>query len=167
MKTAVVLITAIVAQAFGDVCLTKGMKAIVSLEEGGVGVSDKFSQISHIMLQAIQSPMVWVGTMLLIVFFALFSAALSWADLSFVLPATAFGYVLNVAAGSYFLGESVSNRRWAGAAIITLGVLFVSRSGERAVEARREELSAWGCRTDYRIVRLASWCLVAPRATCS
>jgi len=144
MKTAVVLITAIVAQALGDVCLTKGMKAISSLEAANVGSSETFSQVAHIALQALQSPMVWVGTLLLIVFFALFSAALSWADLSFVLPATAFGYVLNVAAGNYFLGESVSNRRWLGAAIITLGVLFVSRSGERTIETAPEELGAPG-----------------------
>jgi uncharacterized membrane protein len=143
MKTAVVLITAIVAQAFGDVCLTRGMKAISALE-ASAGASGWLSQVSHIALEAIQSPMVWVGTLLLIVFFVLFSAALSWADLSFVLPATAFGYVLNVAAGNYFLGESVSNRRWAGAAIITLGVLFVSRSGERAADTKREEFRAPG-----------------------
>jgi len=141
MKTAVVLITAIVAQAFGDVCLTKGMKAIAGLETSGAGLSELLSQVSHIGLQAMQSPMVWVGTLLLIVFFVLFSAALSWADLSFVLPATAFGYVLNVAAGNYFLGESVSNRRWAGALIITLGVLFVSRSGERTSETPRDEVA--------------------------
>jgi drug/metabolite transporter (DMT)-like permease len=141
MKTAVVLITAIVAQALGDVCLTKGMKAISSLETAN---SETFSQVAHIALQAIQSPMVWIGTLLLIVFFSLFSAALSWADLSFVLPATAFGYVLNVAAGSYFLGESVSNRRWLGAGVITLGVLFVSRSGERTIETAPDELGAPG-----------------------
>ena len=88
--------------------------------------------------------MVWVGTLLLIVFFVLYSAALSWADLSFVLPATAFGYVLNVAAGHYFLGELVSNRRWAGAVIITLGVLFVSRSGQRTGETPPGELHASG-----------------------
>jgi drug/metabolite transporter (DMT)-like permease len=73
-----------------------------------------------------------------------FSAALSWADLSFVLPATAFGYVLNVAAGYYFLGETVSTRRWAGAVIITLGVLFVSRSGDRTGDLPAEELRAAG-----------------------
>ena len=141
MKTAVVLITAIVAQTLGDVFLTRGMKAISSLETAN---AETFSQVAHIALQAIQSPMVWIGTLLLIVFFSLFSAALSWADLSFVLPATAFGYVLNVAAGNYFLGESVSNRRWLGAAIITLGVLFVSRSGERTIDAAPEELGAPG-----------------------
>jgi drug/metabolite transporter (DMT)-like permease len=141
MKTAVVLITAIVAQALGDVCLTKGMKAIVALEAADAG---SVAAVWHIALQAIQSPMVWIGTLLLIVFFVLFSAALSWADLSFVLPATAFGYVLNVAAGNYFLGESVSSRRWVGAAIITLGVLFVSRSGQSTVDRPGEQLPAPG-----------------------
>jgi drug/metabolite transporter (DMT)-like permease len=144
MKTAAVLITAIVAQALGDVCLTKGMKAIASPETSGGSFFESISQVSHIALQAMQSPMVWAGTLLLIVFFVLYSAALSWADLSFVLPATAFGYVLNVAAGYYFLGESVSNRRWAGAVIITLGVLFVSRSGHRTGEAPGDELRAAG-----------------------
>jgi drug/metabolite transporter (DMT)-like permease len=140
MKTAAVLIIAILAQAVGDVCLTKGMKAISPAETSGGEVVNSLSQVAHIALQAMQSPMVWIGTLMLIVFFVLFSAALSWADLSFVLPATAFGYVLNVAAGYYFLGEAVSNRRWAGAAIITLGVLFVSRSGDRT----GEELPAAG-----------------------
>jgi drug/metabolite transporter (DMT)-like permease len=144
MKTASVLIIAIVAQAFGDVCLTKGMKAIASTQTGGNGFSASLSQVSHIALQAIQSPMVWVGTLLLIAFFVLYSAALSWADLSFVLPATAFGYVLNVAAGYYFLGELVSGRRWLGAVIITLGVLFVSRSGDRTGRATGDELQAAG-----------------------
>lgn len=144
MKTAAVLITAIFAQAFGDVCLTKGMKAIASLDTGGDGLYQSLWQVLHIALQAMQSPLVWVGTLLLIVFFVLFSAALSWADLSFVLPATAFGYVLNVAAGYYFLGESVPNRRWLGAVIITLGVLFVSRSGARKAEASCDALPAAG-----------------------
>jgi uncharacterized membrane protein len=142
MKTATVLIIAIVAQAAGDVFLTKGMKTLTSLETTGGGPSESLSQVLHLALQAMQNPMVWVGTLLLIVFFALFSAALSWADLSFVLPATAFGYVLNVAAGYYFLNEAVSPRRWAGAVIITLGVLFVSRSGHRTVETHGDELLA-------------------------
>ena len=124
MKTAIVLIIAIFAQTAGDVYLTKGMKAIV-VEDAGP------SRLLEIAMQVAQSPSVLIGTALLIVFFALYSAVLSWADLSFVLPATAFGYVLNVAAGYYFLSETVSPVRWAGAAIITLGVVFVSRSEER------------------------------------
>jgi drug/metabolite transporter (DMT)-like permease len=124
MKTATVLIVAIVSQAIGNVYLTKAMKAVTS-----AGADDLMSTV----LRAASNPTLWLGTALLIVFFALYSAALSWADLSFVLPATAFGYVLNVAAGHYFLSESVSPSRWAGSAIITLGVFLVSRSGVRTI----------------------------------
>lgn len=124
MKTATVLIVAIISQAIGNVYLTKAMKAVTA-----AGADDLMSTA----LRAASNPTLWLGTALLIVFFALYSAALSWADLSFVLPATAFGYVLNVAAGHYFLSESVSPSRWAGSAIITLGVFLVSRSGARTV----------------------------------
>jgi drug/metabolite transporter (DMT)-like permease len=126
MKTTVILILAIVAQAMGNVYLTKGMKALNA--SGDATLLQTF-------LEGLASPMLWIGTALLIVFFVLYSAALSWADLSFVLPATAFGYVLNVAAGHYFLSEMVTPERWAGAAVITLGVVFVSRSGDRTTEA--------------------------------
>lgn len=125
MKTAIVLIVAIISQAVGNVFLTKAMKTVTSSNAG----NDLFATA----LSAASNPTLWLGTALLIVFFALYSAALSWADLSFVLPATAFGYVLNVAAGHYFLNESVSPARWAGSAIITLGVFMVSRSGVRTI----------------------------------
>lgn len=138
MKTAIVLILAILAQAAGDVFLTKGMKAIV-VEDASSG---RLFQLLETALQAAQSPEVLIGTALLVVFFALYSAVLSWADLSFVLPATAFGYVLHVAAGYYFLNETVSPIRWAGAAIITLGVVFVSRSEERTAPLGEEQMSA-------------------------
>lgn len=125
MKTATVLIIAIVSQAIGNVYLTKAMKAVTT-----PGATDDLVSMA---LRAAANPTLWLGTALLIVFFALYSAALSWADLSFVLPATAFGYVLNVAAGHYLLNESVSPARWAGSAIITLGVFLVSRSGVRTI----------------------------------
>jgi len=131
MKTAVVLIVAIVSQAIGNVFLTKAMKLIANPV---VGSDDLLSTVAR----AIANPTLWMGTALLIVFFVLYSAALSWADLSFVLPATAFGYVLNVAAGHYFLSESVTPARWAGSVIITLGVFLVSRSGVRTVAAQQE-----------------------------
>ena len=126
MKTAAVLALAIISQAVGNVCLTKGMKALASASEASNWLS--------LIQTGLQSPMLWVGTIFLIGFFILFSAALSWADLSFVLPATSFGYVVNVACGHYILNESVSPKRWVGALVITLGVVLVSRSGSRTVE---------------------------------
>ncbi|HJZ68997.1 MAG TPA: EamA family transporter, partial [Blastocatellia bacterium] len=114
------------------VYLTKAMKAVTSTDSG----SDLIATAVH----AGSNPMVWLGTALLLVFFLLYSAALSWADLSFVLPATAFGYVLNVAAGHYFLNETVSPARWAGSVVITMGVILVSRSGARTIKAEGDML---------------------------
>ena len=144
MKTAAVLIIAIVAQAAGNVFLTRGMKAVAATGVDGGGLMNIASQSLHAASQAMRSPEVWLGTLLLIVFFALYSAALSWADLSFVLPATAFGYVLNVAAGHYFLNEEVTRARWLGSLIIMLGVVFVSRSGERTTAVKEAQTSAAG-----------------------
>lgn len=131
MKTAVVLVLAILSQAVGNVCLTKGAKALTSAGAAGDWLS--------LVQSGVQSPMLWVGTVFLIGFFVLFSAALSWADLSFVLPATSFGYVLNVACGRYILNEEVSQKRWIGALVITLGVVMVSRSGSRTAETALAE----------------------------
>src|SRR5436853_6593702 len=128
MKTATILIIAIVAQAAGNVFLTRGMKAVAATTSNdGGGLMNTISQSLHAALQAMQSPEVWIGTVLLIVFFALYSAALSWADLSFVLPATAFGYVLKTAGAHLSLKEEIRKARWAGVAVVCIGVAAMSR----------------------------------------
>jgi uncharacterized membrane protein len=123
MRTAVVISLAVLAQAIGNTLVSKGMKAIAA---GGSGV-DILSP--WLLFQAMGNPMIWGGTVFLILFFVLFTAALSWADLSFVLPASSFGYILNVAFASHFLDEPVSSIRWTGTVLIFLGVVLVSKSG--------------------------------------
>ena len=116
MKTAVVLFLAIAAQVAGNILLSQAMHTVAR---------DNFIAT---VLRAAENPTVWLGTLLLCIFFGLYSAAMSWADLSFIVPATSFGYVLNVACAKYFLSEEVSRTRWIGAFIICIGVAFVSRS---------------------------------------
>src|SRR6266851_5802750 len=131
MKTAVVLLLALLAEAGGNVCLSQGMREMSAASQlGGLA-------IVVLLLRGLASPTIWLGMGLLGVFFGLYAAALSWADLSFVLPATAFGYVINVACGYYFLHEAVTPARWAGSLLICLGVFCVSRSEIRATLADR------------------------------
>jgi drug/metabolite transporter (DMT)-like permease len=128
MKTALVLLLAVLAQAGGNTCLSRGMQALATagwLADNG---------IVELIARSLASPSIWLGLGLLGVFFLLYAAALSWADLSFVLPATAFGYVLNVLCGYYFLHEVVTPTRWLGSLLICLGVVCVSRSTARASE---------------------------------
>lgn len=121
MKTPIVLSLSVLTQVSGNLLLSKGMK-----EAAFTGLAD--SQWFTTATRAAESPTVWLGTAVLAAFFFLNSALVSWADLSFVLPATSVGYVLNVAAGHYLLHESVSPLRWAGSVIICLGVVLVSRT---------------------------------------
>jgi uncharacterized membrane protein len=71
-------------------------------------------------------PTVTLGVLLLILWLASRMALLSWADLSYVLPVTSIGYVLVAVAGKVLLHEQISARRWAGIALIMMGVALVS-----------------------------------------
>jgi bacterial/archaeal transporter family protein len=125
MKTLVVLFFAILAQTLGDVWLTKGMRSV-----GEVNTLVP-AELLAIGWQVFTNPLIWAGIGLLFVFFALYLAALSWADLSYVLPVTAFGYALNALMAKYLLGEHVSPARWAGTLVICVGVAVVSRTEQR------------------------------------
>jgi uncharacterized membrane protein len=113
------LFTAIVvlSNVAGNSALTKGMR-----ELGDLGNSP------FALVTALFHPWVALGVALLIVWTLSHMALLSWADLSYVLPVTAIGYVLTAFAGRFFLGENISLTRWAGIVLITIGVTLVCRT---------------------------------------
>ena len=119
------LAVAIISQAVGNVLLSQGMKLIAGESQltGNNWVS--------IFLQAVQSPSILFGVGFYVIFFVLFAAALSRADLSFVLPAISSEVVLNVAFADYFLNETVSAIRWTGVLLISIGVGLVVQSSPR------------------------------------
>ena len=51
-----------------------------------------------------------------------FMALVSIRDVSFAVPATALGYVLETLLAHSVLGESVSRKRWIGAVLVVAGV---------------------------------------------
>lgn len=128
MKTLIALFFAILAQTLGDVWLTKGMKSVGEVNTLVPG------ELLAVGWQVFTNPLIWAGIGLLFVFFVLYLTALSWADLSYVLPVTAFGYALNAAMAKYLLGEHVSLARWAGTMVICVGVAVVSRTEQRTTE---------------------------------
>jgi drug/metabolite transporter (DMT)-like permease len=56
--------------------------------------------------------------------------ALSWADLTYVLPASSLGYVLLALIARFALHERVSLMRWIGIALVSSGVGFVTTGPE-------------------------------------
>ena len=61
-------------------------------------------------------------------FFACYMTALSWADLTYVLPATSVGYVVLTLIAKFVLHEHVTLTRWLGILLISAGVGFVTRA---------------------------------------
>ena len=78
------------------------------------------------LLLAILNPWVAAGILLLLAFFASYMSALSWADLTYVLPATSLGYVLVALIAHFSFHEDISPTRWLGIALIAAGVGFVA-----------------------------------------
>jgi drug/metabolite transporter (DMT)-like permease len=104
----------------GDSMLSRGMKGIGHIS------------ISHLQDLILALGNVWIvgGILLLLAFFAAYMTALSWADLTYVLPATSLGYVLLALIAKFVLHEQVSALRWVGIALIAVGVSFVASGPE-------------------------------------
>jgi drug/metabolite transporter (DMT)-like permease len=117
--------------ALGDVALSRGMKQVGQLS------------LSHWpqAVAALFTPWVAIGVLLLIAFFASYLTALSFADLTYVLPATSVGYILMALLAHFFLHEQISPYRWGGIALIALGVGFVTRGPAKTADARGTEFS--------------------------
>jgi drug/metabolite transporter (DMT)-like permease len=79
---------------------------------------------------AILNPWVALGIIFLLGFFAAYITALSWADLTYVLPATSLGYVLLALIAKFLLHEDVTMTRWLGILLISAGVGFVTQGPE-------------------------------------
>lgn len=67
----------------------------------------------------------WLGIGLMTVAFFSLLAALSWADVSYVVPATASNYIVGALGARFFLGERLGSARWAGILLVSIGVALV------------------------------------------
>lgn len=120
MKTYIVIGIAALSAAIGESLLSYGMRM-----HGDVNLT-KFSDLVVLITSVFRNPYVTAGVAFLAVFFFLYLAALSWADLSFVLPLTAMSYIFAAFLATFFLKEDVSWFRWAGTVIIVVGIALVA-----------------------------------------
>lgn len=103
------------------------------------------------LLSAVFTPWVMAGIALLIGFFSSYLNALSWADLTYVMPATALGNVVVELLSRFWLHEAISIERWAGVVLVTIGASFVAQGPsstrrEIASEAEAEPVLPGGVR---------------------
>src|SRR5271168_2808597 len=127
VKTTSVLLLFLALKSAGNSSMAWGMKQ----------VPEKMSMNPALYLRAMLNPFVAMGVIALILALLTRMALFSLADLSFVLPVTAVGYILAVILGRTLLHEIVSPGRWAGTVLIAIGAALVG-SGAHKTEVAIE-----------------------------
>ena len=117
--------------AIGDSFLSRGMKQI-----GGVSIHHLQSVVLMVF-----NPTVALGILFLLAFFACYMTSLSWADLTYVMPATSVSYILLTLLARFYLHENISVARWCGVLLISAGVGFVTQGPALTHRPRRAESS--------------------------
>jgi drug/metabolite transporter (DMT)-like permease len=119
-RTYLLLASMVLFSSLGNVLLSKGMKQV------GEIVDFSPLALASVFLKTFTTGSIWLGIASLLLFFVSYLLVLTWADLSYVQPASAIGYALVALLGYLLLGESVSPTRWLGVLFICGGVGLVT-----------------------------------------
>ena len=127
-KTYCMILIMVLFGPLGNILLGKGMKNV------GSAASWTPADLPHIFGRVFASGFIWLGVASLLTFFVAYMLILSWADFSYVQPASSIAYLVVALLGYIYLGEKVSPLHWAGIAVICLGVFVVGNTPPRTTE---------------------------------
>jgi uncharacterized membrane protein len=129
-KTYLLIFLMVIFGPLGNVLLGKGMKRIGTVSIGTTaGVLD-------LLFRGLTSGTIWLGIGSLITFFVAYMLVLSWADYSYVQPASSVAYGMVALLGHFMLHEIVTPTRWVGVLLICVGVLVGGHTPPRTTEPR-------------------------------
>lgn len=118
--TALVIVIIVLADTAGDILLTKGIRQV-----GEVSTLVP-RELLRIGARLARNPHFVVSLACMAIHFVGFLALLSWADLSFVFPATCLVYAAGTLGAKFILGERITAHRWAGTMLVCAGVALLS-----------------------------------------
>lgn len=127
-KTYLLIFIMVIFGPVGDVLLRQGMRRTGRISTWAP------SGVFHFFTRTFTSGTIWLGIGSLIVFFIAYMLVLSWADFSYVQPASTLSYAVVALMGYFFLGEPVTAAQWAGVGVICLGVFVVGQTHPRTTE---------------------------------
>lgn len=119
MVTAFMVLLVVLSNAAGDVLITRGMKEI-----GDISAINP-AQILRVAKTILRNSSFVLGVFCLAISFFAFLSVLSWADLSFVVPATSIVYAVSILGAKFILKEKIDGMRWAGTLLVCAGVALV------------------------------------------
>src|SRR5207245_3650293 len=105
--------------SLGNVLLSRGMKQI------GEILDFSPAALAVVFMKIFTNGSVWLGISSLLIFFVSYLLLLSWADFSYVQPASAIGYALVAVLGYLMIGEFISPTSWTDDLLICYGWYFV------------------------------------------
>ena len=166
-KTYLLLALMVLFGSLGNVLLSRGMK------ETGEILDFSPLALAAVFGKVFTNGSIWFGISSLLIFFVSYLLLLSWADFSYVQPASAVGYALVALLGYFMLGEFIPLTRWTGVVLICAGVALVGRTdpspsgrvrraGAREAQARQGEASRNG--EGLRGAELETLTLASPEA---
>ena len=125
LKTYILILFIVLFAPLGNVLLSKGMKGVGSAKNWALG------DLFHIFVSIVTSGYIWLGIACLLTFFVAYMLVLTWADYSYVQPASSFAYAVVALLGYVLLRETVPPLRWAGIFVICVGVFIVGHTHPR------------------------------------
>ena len=120
MKTALALSIVILAGSLGDVLIAKGMKRVGEIS------TLRLRALAVIGTSMVRNVAFLLGLLCMAVSFGAFLAVLSWADLSFIVPATSLSFVVSTLGAKWLLKERINRLRWIGTLLVCVGVALLS-----------------------------------------
>ncbi len=123
LRVIVAMTIAAGSAALGQILVRRGMQQVGSLENYAPAALVVYFWHSLCNLN------VMAGTFLNAVFYFLFLAALSRKEVTVVLPMTAIEYAFAALLAVVMLNEKVPTIRWAGIALVIIGVILIARGG--------------------------------------
>ena len=118
-KTYISVVLIVLFSSAGNIVLSVGMKQL-----GPVRVTSATALVK-LFLEIFSNGWIWMGIGASLLYLGCFMVVLSWADYSYVAPASATVYAVVPLVGHFLLGEKVPPLHWVGILVICVGVGMV------------------------------------------
>ena len=137
-KLLTILLLGLIVEAVGVVYLGKGLKEIGEPAQLNLG------EVARLVGRGVTNKNIILGVAWEAAYFGCLLYLMSQADISFVWPVTALGFVLIALSAHFILGEYVSPLRWFGVCLITVGVAVIAYTEKVQQDGRTPRIQAAG-----------------------
>jgi len=119
----IILLIGLVFEAVGVVYLNKGLRQVGEVQKV------TYAEVARVIKSGATNPNILLGVFFEAVFFVTLLVLMSkGAEISFIWPLTALGFVSTTLAARFILNEHISPVRWGGVALIMMGAALITYS---------------------------------------